>query len=232
MDWYEDGNGNVMWQEGSDKTITKTYEGENGSITVNYRNVGSSYTVNVDNNVSIRYEQNEIDNVLYLDKDLKNINPQLSVSTQGLSFWENISSSNNIFAKIGYGILNDAYVTLQPLTFGLIGESRTNEFTGNVAFENLDGTTNYKGIDSATNTFATIFTLWAGKAGSVPRGISINKLNAAQFSHTFKGNLSRLQPATRGVLNRNLNKGISITNSYVLDGTNVANYTLIPKEKK
>ena len=156
MDWYEDEKGNVMWQEGSDKTVTKTYEGENGSITVKYRNVGTSYTVNVDDNVSIRYEQNAIDNVLYLDQDLKNINPQLSASTREPSFFENWSNSDNFLASLAYNILNDAYVTIQPFTFGLVGQT-TNEFTGGIAHTNLDGTTNYTGINSAASTGALLF---------------------------------------------------------------------------
>jgi hypothetical protein len=118
------------------------------------------------------------------------------------------------------------------LLLGTVGRNRENELTGGKEYANMDGTTNYKSINSAANTFATLFTLGAGKAGSVPKGLSINKLNAAQFSRTFKGTLSRLSPASRGYLNRNLNKGINTTNNYVLDGTNIANFTSIPKDKK
>lgn len=217
MDWYEDEKGNVMWQEGRDKTVTKTYEGENGSITVKYRNVGTSYTVNVDDNVSIRYEQNSIDNVLYLDQDLKNINPQLSASTREPSFFENWSSSTNIFANISYNALNDLFVSLQPFTFGLIGQT-TNEFTGGIAHTNLDGTTNYKGIESFTNT-AT----WMIGGGEAKLGLSpLKTMNASQFSHTFKGTLSTFSPATRGTINRTMNNGIRTINYQVGSGQAIA----------
>jgi RHS repeat-associated protein len=58
MDWYEDDKGNIMWQEGNEKTVTKTYEGDNGSFTTTYNNIGTTYTAAY-NGVSITYEQNE-----------------------------------------------------------------------------------------------------------------------------------------------------------------------------
>jgi RHS repeat-associated protein len=216
MDWYEDENGNVMWQEGNDKTVTKTYEGENGSVTINYRNVGSSYTVNVDDNVSIRYEQNEIDNVFYKDEDIKNINPQLSASTREPSRMENWSSSNNFFANLSYNILNDLYVSLQPFTFGLVGET-TNEFTGGIAHANLDGTTNYKGIESFTNTVTWMMPTGEAKLGLAP----LKTMNASQFSHAFKGTLSTFSPATRGVINRSMNNGMRFINNQIGSGNAV-----------
>jgi RHS repeat-associated protein len=46
MDWYEDKDGNTMWQEGS-----KEVEG--------YKNLGANYTQNINGGVSITYTQNE-----------------------------------------------------------------------------------------------------------------------------------------------------------------------------
>jgi RHS repeat-associated protein len=216
MDWYEDDKGNVMWQEGNDKTVTKTYEGENGTITINYRNVGTSYTVRVDDNVSVRYEQNSIDNVFYLDEDLKNINPQLSASTREPSFFENWSSSDNFFANLGYNILNDLYVSLQPFTFGLVGET-TNELTGGIAHTNLDGTSNYKGIESFTNTVTWLMPTGEAKLGLDP----LKTMNASQFSHAFKGTLSTFSPATRGMINRSMNNGMRFINNQIGSGNAV-----------
>lgn len=43
-------------------------------------------------------------------------------------------------------------------------------------------------------------------------------MNAAQFSKTFKGTLSRLKPSTRGTINRGINSGIDEINSTVGSG--------------
>ena len=40
------------------------------------------------------------------------------------------------------------------------------------------------------------------------------KMNAAQFSKTFKGTLRRLKPSTRGTINRGINSGIDEINKY------------------
>jgi hypothetical protein len=46
-----------------------------------------------------------------------------------------------------------------------------------------------------------------------------SKMNAAQFSSTFKGTaISRAAPATRGIMNRYLNKGIGYVNGQVESG--------------
>lgn len=65
-----------------------------------------------------------------------------------MGFWESISNSNNFFLNLGYNIANDLYVVSQSFTFGMIGEYNVNELTGKRAYKNLDGSSNYKGIDS------------------------------------------------------------------------------------
>ena len=51
------------------------------------------------------------------------------------------------------------------------------------------------------------------------KGLSVlKKMNAAQFSKTFKGTLSRLKPSTRGTINRGINSGIDEINSTVGSG--------------
>jgi hypothetical protein len=85
-------------------------------------------------------------------------------------------------------------------------------------FTNIDGTTNYKGTKSLTGVVSLVVP-YAKSAGSIPKGLGyVNKLNAAQFSHTFKGTLSRSSPAMRGTLNRGLNHGISSYNNQVSNG--------------
>jgi hypothetical protein len=65
------------------------------------------------------------------------------------------------------------------------------------------------------------FSSSAAKLGTkaLPKGLGyVNKLNAAQFSHTFKGTLSRTSPDTRGTLNKGLNYRISSYNNQVSNG--------------
>lgn len=60
-----------------------------------------------------------------------------------------------------------------------------------------------------------------------------NKFNAAQFSKTFKGSLSKFSAGTRGILNRNVNKVVSWYNNQVSNGMGVLKAkSLAPKENK
>ena len=53
----------------------------------------------------------------------------------------------------------------------------------------------------------------------LPKGLGyLKKFNAAQFSQKFKGNLSKLAPKYRGILNKGLNKGINSYNNQVSNG--------------
>lgn len=54
---------------------------------------------------------------------------------------------------------------------------------------------------------------------SASKELSIfKKLNAAEFSHMFKGTLSRLKPANRGIINRGINGIIENTNNNIGSG--------------
>jgi hypothetical protein len=128
--------------------------------------------------------------------------------------------------SISYNIVNDMYVTGQGLvhllSLGTVGRNRVNELTGEKEYANLDGTTNYKAEFNAANTAAMVFTGSASKLGTaaLPKGLGyVNKLGAVQFSHTFKGSLSKFSPATRGILNKTLNKGINSYNNQISNGT-------------
>lgn len=87
----------------------------------------------------------------------------------------------------------------------------------------MDGTPNYTQVDAFVNTTATLLPQARGlKAveAVMPKGLTVaSKLNAAQFSRAFKGTIiSRAAPATRGFLNRNLNKGINYINGQIGTG--------------
>jgi RHS repeat-associated protein len=147
--------------------------------------------------------------------------PVATISAKENTFTENWSESNNIFAKMSYNIVNSAYITLQGLSGGLIGPHYTNDLTGGRAFANLDGSHNYKGIDAFVETSTSLFPMARGSKtfASTAKGLGYtNKLNAAQFSQTFKGNLSRMSASIRGTSNRLLNKGITWYNNQVSNG--------------
>lgn len=149
------------------------------------------------------------------------INDNQYISSRELSFTEKWASSNNIFAKISYSTLNDWYIGLQALSCGAFARPEwENPITG-ACFGNLDGTPNYTQTDAIPGIVTAVF-----PSGCATKGLSpLKKLNAAQFSKTFKGSLSRLKPAHRGVINRTMNKGIDKVNDKIGSGdiiTNVA----------
>ena len=152
------------------------------------------------------------------------VNDNLYFSQKKLSLMERWSSSDNFFAQLSYETLNDFYVGLQVISLGAFErEEWKNPFTG-ACFGNLDGTPNYNQIDAIPGLATELLPI----SSAAPQGIKLlNKLNAADFSKTFKGNLSRLKPKTRGHVNRAINSKIDKANQYigsgkiVLDGTSL-----------
>lgn len=139
---------------------------------------------------------------------------------------EKWSNSDNFFANYAYNTLNDLFVTLQPLVEPFIGAIRVNELTGGKAFVNIDGTTNYNAIESASSTLSGII-----QPTNVVKGLgTLSKLNASQFSKTFKGTLSRFNPSFRGFLNRRINKLIDSWNTSVPTGKIVVDGAEISSE--
>jgi len=128
------------------------------------------------------------------------------------------SESNNFFSKLSYGFVNDFYVTGQTL----------NPF--DTQLTNFDGSGIARGsnehLDNGINVLTTFIPASRGAKGLAP----LKKLNASQFSQTFKGNLSRLKPSTRGVMNVLINKQVVKINnnihtgSVLFDGIDFVNY--------
>ena len=127
---------------------------------------------------------------------------------------EKWAQSDNFFVATAYGTLNDMYVGLQVASCGLLQrEEWRNPFTG-TCFGNLDGSPNYTPTDVLPGIATTIF-----PTGTTIKGLTpLKKLNAADFSHLFKGTLSRLKPKTRGGINKLLNRGIEKINGMIGTG--------------
>lgn len=142
------------------------------------------------------------------------INNNQYLSSRELSFWEKMSASDNFFVQLAYGTLNNWYVCFQAFDFGLLErEEWKNPFTG-ANFGNLDGTPNYNQIDAIPGVISDFIPF-----SKAEKGLSVlKKMNAAQFSKTFKGTLSKLKPSTRGTINRGINSGIDEINSTVGSG--------------
>ncbi|NQX85930.1 MAG: hypothetical protein HRT67_08495, partial [Flavobacteriaceae bacterium] len=131
-------------------------------------------------------------------------------------------NSDNFIASLSYKIANDAFQVVQTFDFDLIPSGGTNPLTGGKTNLNIDGSSNYKPVDGFVNTVSTLIPTGRGVQGLksvAPKGLGyLEKLNAAQFSQTFKGNLARLAPATRGKLNKALNMGVNYINNQVANG--------------
>jgi len=154
-----------------------------------------------------------------------------------LSFMEKWSHSNNFFAKMAYSTLNDWFIVIQAFDFGLLDrEEWVNPFTG-ASFGNLDGTPNYNQTDAIPGFIGSIFPF--SKGYEAAKGLTpLKKLNAAQFSKIFKGNLSKLRPQYRGYVNKKLNNQINKANTYIGSGeaiyeiTNSGSNIIVEKQKE
>jgi RHS repeat-associated protein len=219
MDWYKSKDGTATkWREGDDKTYTETIKGDNSTLTIEFCQMLSDGT-------SVCWNQNQ----------LSTVKEQPVLSQKELSPAEKWSESDNFIAKLSYNMVNDLYVTSQGFNFGLYGNNQENPLTGGRAFSNLDGTANYEPTNSLVSTIARIVPSYSSSAlGTIPKGLGYtNKLNAAQFSKTFKGSLSKFSSSARGFFNRNLNKGISWYNNQVSNGMGVLKTkSLVPKEEE
>jgi RHS repeat-associated protein len=115
--------------------------------------------------------------------------------------------------KMAYSPLNSAWLTIQ--TF--------NPFDTHITHLSGDYASKDEYTMGFVNTAMTAVPFGRGTSAvrsAVPSGVNlIQKLNAAQFSKTFKGTtLARMQPSDRGTINRGLNNGIDYLNKRVETG--------------
>lgn len=145
-------------------------------------------------------------------------------------FWGNWSNSDNSLAKMSYGLANNFYLALQTVdTFNWLGAKNMSNYTGREAFSNLDDTSQFDYGERLT-AFGTTFNPFGPKLnvpatfGTVGKEVlpkiafrlsdDLAPLSAARFSSLFKGTaVLRTAPATRGLINRYLNKGLNAVNS-------------------
>ncbi|PWN57549.1 RHS repeat domain-containing protein [Chryseobacterium viscerum] len=141
--------------------------------------------------------------------------------------WGEWAASNNLVGKISYNVTNSFYLGFQVLdTFNLMGTKHTSGLTGQQIYSNLDGSNQYNEGDRAlafTSTFNPLSSeLKVAGVGQqvLPKTTfklvdNLGSLSASKFSSTFKGTaIARAAPATRGIINRYLNKGINLGNNF------------------
>ncbi|MCL8535786.1 RHS repeat-associated core domain-containing protein, partial [Chryseobacterium gallinarum] len=211
----------------------KNVEGVYSSATISSEGTlgigGYSYSLNSDGSVTNNSDGSSINNTFVTGAGTTiNAPSGTFMSEWKMDRMEKWANSDNFAAKFTYGIANSAYVTAQIFDGGLMERSEwSNPLGGN--YGNLDGTPNYQQADAFVNTASTVLSSVRGlKAvtSAAPEGLTIAKLSASQFSSTFKGTaISRAAPATRGLLNRSLNKGIGVANGQMRSGTKALTIT-------
>lgn len=141
------------------------------------------------------------------EEAFKNSQENMKRVFQSISDWrDNWSESNNIFAKLSYGFVNDFYVTFQTL----------NPFDDQLT--NFNGTGVVKGSNTHLENGVNALTTFIPSAKISEAAIPLKSLNAAQFSKTFKNSIiSSASPKLRGILNVKLNQSINILNKPYLE---------------
>ena len=122
------------------------------------------------------------------------------IGSPGNGLFDKWASSESFLGELSYKIADDVFVGLQASPIGALFTSPSNR-------SHLDGTeTSQSEVESAfVNTLSYLV--------PAAKGVNVaNRLNAAQFSKVFKGNLARLAPQVRGMINRAYNKGVGLIN--------------------
>ena len=150
------------------------------------------------------------------------VNDNRYFSQKELDLWERWSESDNYFAEMAYDTANDLFFLLQIVSLGALDrEQNKNPFTGS-CFRNIDGTSRYdpnEAIPGLAGMSFKVLNLKCIRYAVPPKGLVLmDKMNASQFSHTFKGNLSRLKPADRGKINSGINFFIDYFNNKIDKG--------------
>jgi len=175
----------------------KTYKKKNkikGKIKRN-KNTGK-YEIRLKNDGRV-YTNSETGNVEYASVALST-GP--SIRPNHPNAFENIRNQH-VLSALAVDFANDIWLVTQKLN---PFDKHTNHLTGGHANNN-------ESVASLVNTMATIVPKIRGLKGVqaiLPKGL-FKRLNAAQFSKTFKGTaLARAKPKIRGFINKHLNKQV------------------------
>ncbi|MEY8762017.1 hypothetical protein, partial [Chryseobacterium tongliaoense] len=141
-------------------------------------------------------------------------------------FWGNWGTSDSFLGKLSYNIANNTYLAFQVVdTFNWLGGKNISGVTGEQVYSNLDNTTQF---NAGERGFAFVSTFNPLSAELKVLGVGqqvlpktafrltddLAPLSAPQFSSLFKGTvIARAKPTTRGLLNRNMNKGLNMINN-------------------
>ena len=145
-----------------------------------------------------------------------------TIRTYTPDFYDKWSEDKSIIGKSTNGIADNWSVTLQNIFIKNWGDGNAYHLNGEMTntTENVDG---FVGI--ATDLVPSV---------KVAKGLPfLKKINTAQFSKIFKGNLSRLSPSTKGFINRTINKFVNPINDKISSADIVEEgIDLIPKPNK
>lgn len=123
----------------------------------------------------------------------------LERKTSNIDKWE---ESNNLLAKITYGMVNDPYITIQAFN-----PLKNRESIKSISGKGLNQT---EIVDAGVSTVSSLTPTGKLSEGATPL---LKTMNAAKFNSTFKGSvLTQTTPAKRGMYNRQLNKIIRYIN--------------------
>lgn len=121
-------------------------------------------------------------------------------------FFGNMSSSDNILTQFIYGSANDFYLVAQTAdTFNWMGTKRSG-LAGQLAYTNLDGSSQYGAGDRAV-ALSTLITFPEAKINLPVAKSFLKTMNAGQYNKLFKGTfVTKLTSSTRGRIYRGINQ--------------------------
>ena len=187
--------GSTSKQRQAAENFAKKY---NGTIMNKHRkNISVVYSEKVKNNAHettlvILHQQ-------FFDKNGELLPENGEIKEKQLSVWDKMSESKNPFIKISYNLIDEAFVAIQatPFVAPFIDPDERRHLTGEAASQ-----------FEVEEAFISTLTYALGPLSKLSGVKTLKRLNTAQFSKKFKGNLAKLPAMLRGKLNKLYNKGV------------------------
>tara|TARA_Y100001934_G_C11976637_1_gene596614 strand:- start:220 stop:723 length:504 start_codon:yes stop_codon:yes gene_type:complete len=135
----------------------------------------------------------------FFDKNGELLPENGEIKEKQLSVWDKMSESKNPFIKISYNLIDEAFVAIQatPFVAPFIDPDERRHLTGEAASQ-----------FEVEEAFISTLTYALGPLSKLSGVKTLKRLNTAQFSKKFKGNLAKLPAMLRGKLNKLYNKGV------------------------